>query len=324
MLSLSSLRDSFLAGNVRAVAQAISLVEDDAERGAEFLSLLGNPTANPRIIGVTGPPGAGKSTLTAKIAQALLARGEKVALLLIDPSSPFSGGAILGDRIRMHDLSGREGVYIRSISTRGSLGGLSAATSRVLRLLQYCHFSSVIVETVGTGQAETDVVETVDAVVVVAVPGLGDDIQAIKAGIMEIADVFVVNKADRDGADRTKLQIEAMLGLQDGRQVHTPPVLTTVATSGKGIKEVVQALDEFFSHLERSGEILLRRQRRMRKEFSGYVGQLLLADFNKWKSSQAQVSISEHLAEDAEIYGLAKQLAFQYLRERMEGYAKKN
>jgi len=324
MFSLSRLRDSFLKGNVRAIAQGISLVEDDADRGAEFLSLLGNPTANPRIIGVTGPPGAGKSTLTAKIALALLARGEKVALLLIDPSSPFSGGAILGDRIRMHDLSGHEGVYIRSLSTRGSLGGLSAATSRVLRLLQHCHFSTVIVETVGTGQAETDVVESVDAVVVVAVPGLGDDIQALKAGIMEIADVFVVNKADRDGADRARLQIEAMLGLQEGRRAHLPRVLTTVATSGLGVSEVIQALDEFFAYLESSGEIAVRRKRRMRKEFSVYVSQLLLADFTNWSEHLEQVVLSDIVANNTEIYGLAKRLTSQYLRERMKGYAEKD
>ncbi|MBS3938882.1 MAG: methylmalonyl Co-A mutase-associated GTPase MeaB [Peptococcaceae bacterium] len=324
MLCLDNLRERFLQGNMRALAQSISLVEDNPELGAKLFSLLGQPQGNPRIIGVTGPPGAGKSTLTAKLALALLARGERVALLLIDPSSPFSGGAILGDRIRMHELSGLSDVYIRSLSTRGSLGGLSAATARVLRLLQHGNFSTIILETVGTGQAETDVVMAVDAVVVVAVPGLGDDIQAMKAGIMEIADVFVVNKADRDGADRTKLQIEAMLGMQEGRRVHPIQVLPTIATTGYGVAELTQALDDHFAYVEQSGELARRREKRWHKEFSAYVANILLGDFFSWANRQDIGIMANAEWGEIEVYGLAKKATAQYFTERMKRHVEED
>ena len=223
--------------DIRALAQAISLVEDGEEEAAQLLSALSSRKGHSRIIGITGPPGAGKSTLTAQFAKQLLDRGETVGMLLIDPSSPFTGGAILGDRIRMTALSGRSGLYIRSLGSRGSLGGLSAVTAQAIELLDFFGFQNIIVETVGTGQAETDIVETVDTVVVLAVPGMGDDIQAMKAGIMEIADVFVVNKADRDGAERTARQIEATLemGKRAGHPVPPVPVYCCCQqTGGRG------------------------------------------------------------------------------------------
>ena len=313
-----------MSGETRALAQSISLVEDSAVAAATFLRPLGAPMTLPRIVGVTGPPGAGKSTLTARLALSLLERGEKVALLLIDPSSPFSGGAILGDRIRMHDLAGRTEVFIRSLSSRGSLGGLSTAAIRVLRLLEYCDFSTIILETVGTGQAETDVVEAVDTVVVVAVPGLGDDIQAMKAGIMEIADIFVVNKADREGAERTARQIEAMLGLQEGKQRLPVPVVQTVATTGQGISELLQALDRHTAYLTTSMELKIRREKRWQKEFDAYVKSLLVDDFLVWARGSTEEVAPLVPRGASDIYSLAEQLVAKYYAERTRRDAEEN
>jgi len=313
-----------LSGEMRALAQGISLVEDSAGEAAKFLRSLGAPMSLPRVVGVTGPPGAGKSTLTAQLALSLLERGEKVALLLIDPSSPFSGGAILGDRIRMHDLAGRKDVFIRSLSSRGSLGGLSAAAIRVLRLLEHCNFTTIILETVGTGQAETDVVEAVDTVVVVAVPGLGDDIQAMKAGIMEIADIFVVNKADREGADRTARQIEAMLGLQEGKQRLPVPVVQTVAVTGQGISELVQALERHTAYLTTSRELEVRREKRWLKEFDAYVKSLLVEDFSVWARGTKEGNDPPLPRGVSDIYSLAEQVVAKYYAERMRRDAEEN
>jgi LAO/AO transport system kinase len=269
----------FASRDIRALAQAISLVEDDEEAASELLAALAPDSGGARILGITGPPGAGKSTLTAQLAQQLLDRGETVGMLLIDPSSPFTGGAILGDRIRMHDLSGKKGLYIRSLASRGSLGGLSKATSQSIRLLDSFGFSTIIVETVGTGQAETDVVETVDTVVVVAVPGLGDDIQAMKAGIMEIADVFVVNKADREGADRTVRQIKASLDFQrEEGSAYIPPVLSTVASTGQGVATLINAIDQHTEFLRVSGQLRVRREQRARRELLNYLVGLFTRD----------------------------------------------
>ena len=313
-----------MSGETRALAQSISLVEDSAQEAAKFLRSLGAPLKLPRVVGVTGPPGAGKSTLTARLALSLLERGEKVALLLIDPASPFSGGAILGDRIRMHDLAGRTDVFIRSLSSRGSLGGLSAAAIRVLRLLEYCDFSTIILETVGTGQAETDVVEAVDTVIVVAVPGLGDDVQAMKAGIMEIADIFVVNKADREGAERTARQIGAMLSLQERKQLLPVPVVQTVATTGQGISELLQALDKHTAYLTTSQELEVRREKRLQKEFDAYVKSLLMDNFLVWARGTKEEVTPHGRHGAAEIYERAEQLVAEYYAERTGRNAEEN
>lgn len=318
MSQINGLVERFLRGDVRALARSISLVEDGVEGASGLLAALSARPAHARIIGITGPPGAGKSTLTSKLAGILLDRGEKVGLLLIDPSSPFSGGAILGDRIRMQELSGREGLYIRSLGSRGSLGGLSQATARVLRLLDCFGFDTIIIETVGTGQAETDVVETVDSVVVVAVPGLGDDIQAMKAGIMEIADVFVVNKADRDGADRTLRQIEVSLEMTEARSsTYKVPVLATVASNGQGVGEVVAALDRHYQHLVSSGELQQRRRQRVHKELLGYVTKILTGDFLAWAGESITEMLPRLLQGESDIYAFGHDLTRRYYIERM-------
>lgn len=254
---------ALLARSPRGVAQAISLVEDDGAGRAELMRRIYPRTGRARILGVTGPPGAGKSTLVDRLAQECRRRGETVGILCVDPTSPFTGGALLGDRIRMQGIATDPGVFIRSMATRGALGGLARATRDAADLLDAAGFDWVLVETVGVGQGEVDVVETVDSVVVVTVPGLGDDIQAIKAGILEIADVFVINKADRDGADRAQRDLELMLSL-GGPRAWTPPILRTVASRGEGVAELLGAVERHRAFLEAGGGLDERRRGQLR------------------------------------------------------------
>ena len=251
-----------LAGNPRAVGRAITRVER-GDGVADLLKRIFPRTGAARVIGITGPPGAGKSTLVTQITRALRSAGESVGIVAIDPSSPFSGGAILGDRIRMSELDSDPGVFIRSMATRGALGGLSRATNDAVDVLDAAGFSIVIIETVGVGQDEVDVVRAADSVAVVIPPGLGDDIQALKAGILEIADLFVVNKADREGADRTVAELKMNLDFS-APEGWRAPVLKTVATRNEGIDAVVAELDRHRRHLAEAGEARERRLRRSR------------------------------------------------------------
>jgi len=251
-----------LAGNPRAVGRAITRVER-GDGVAELLKSIFPRTGAARVVGVTGPPGAGKSTLVTQITRALRSAGERVGIVAIDPSSPFSGGAILGDRIRMSELDSDPGVFIRSMATRGALGGLSRATNDAVDVLDAAGFSIVIIETVGVGQDEVDVVRAADSVAVVIPPGLGDDIQALKAGILEIADLFIVNKADREGADRTVAELKMNLDFS-APEGWRAPVLKAVATRNEGIDAIVAALDLHRRHLAEAGEARERRLRRSR------------------------------------------------------------
>src|SRR5688572_777440 len=242
MTDLEALAAGIRAGQYRALAKAISLVERDDPQSARLLADIYPETGKARVLGITGSPGSGKSTLVAAIARFMRARDKRVGIIAVDPTSPFTGGAILGDRIRMTDLYTDKGVFIRSMATRGFLGGLARATNDVVDVLDASGFDLVLVETVGVGQDEVEVVRTVQTNIVVLVPGMGDDIQAIKAGIMEIGDIFVVNKADRPGADKTVTEIQMMMSLVEEHGEWIPPIVKTVASRNEGVGELDAAV----------------------------------------------------------------------------------
>jgi LAO/AO transport system kinase len=237
--------DKLFAGDIRTIARAITKIENGTKGAAELMKAVFPKTGRATVIGVTGAPGAGKSSLVDKLALYYKNKGERIGIICIDPSSPFSGGAILGDRIRMATLGLEKNVFIRSMATRGNLGGLSRATVDAVSILDAAGFDKVIVETVGVGQDEVEIVKAADVSIVVLVPGMGDDIQAIKAGIMEIGDVFVINKADREGVLRTQKELEALLSLAHRPDMWNPPIVRTVATENKGIEDLAAAIESY-------------------------------------------------------------------------------
>ena len=255
-----------LAGDRRALARLISFVEDDGPQAHRALALLHPHSGHAHIIGVTGAPGTGKSTLVNELAKGLRAQGRTVGIVAVDPTSPFTGGALLGDRVRMRDLAGDPGIFIRSMATRGSLGGLAQATGDVVKVLDAVGFAVVLVETVGVGQAEVDIARTAHTTVVVEAPGLGDEVQALKAGLLEIADLLVVNKADRPGAAQTARALEAMLDLGRSDNGWRPPVLQTVALDGTGVDAALEAIAAHRAYLQESGQWARRERERARAD----------------------------------------------------------
>lgn len=258
VLAIDRWAEQVRVGDVRAVSRAITAIENHAPEAEELLRLLFPQTGQAYLTGVTGAPGTGKSTLVDRLAAFHRKNHEQVGVIAVDPTSPYSGGAILGDRIRMQGHAGDSGTFIRSMATRGFLGGLARATAEVALLLDAAGKRHVLIETVGVGQDEVDIVRLADCVLVVMVPGLGDDIQNMKAGLMEIGDIFVLNKADREGADRLEQQLLAMLSLVMPRDGWHPPVIRTIATENKGIEELAAAVKKFEKHFETSGERKLK------------------------------------------------------------------
>lgn len=272
----AALLEGVLKGDVRAVARAITLVEDGRPEAAPLLAALFPHAGRAAVLGVTGPPGSGKSTLVDRITTHLRREGKTVGIIAVDPTSPYSGGAILGDRIRMQSHALDDGVFIRSMATRGHLGGLAAATGHVLTVLSASGKDVIVVETVGVGQDEVEIVATADVSLVVLVPGQGDEVQALKAGIMEIADIFVVNKADREGVERVIAEIQSMLSMGP-HDAERPPIVKTVATLDEGIAELMAAVEAFRTRAEASGLLQAKQRSHLQQQFEQMLRDRLLA-----------------------------------------------
>ena len=346
-MSSDRLIEDFNAAKPAALARVVSIVENHRDGFEQILGSLHSRTGRARRIGLTGPPGAGKSTITALLVKNFRDQGLKVGVIAVDPTSPFTGGALLGDRVRMENVALDPGVFIRSMATRGSLGGLAAATREVADVLDAFGFDILLIETVGVGQSELDVARTADSTVLVLVPESGDSIQTLKAGVMEVADIFVFNKADRPGAERLRNDVELMLGLRKGvsfgnmpahhgvdlKRVNparvareaaavanpiawTPPVLSAVATKQEGIAEIVAALDRHFAYLQQSGTLRTRRRERLRERVMDVV-ERKVSD-RLWKDSRTLAWLDEQLPSVEEGTATPFAVADKLLRQSAE------
>jgi LAO/AO transport system kinase len=293
----SSLISSLRSGDPRALARAISIVENRQPGFSDLLKALFPHTGHARILGLTGAPGAGKSTLVDQLAKHYRKENQTVGIIAVDPTSPYTGGAILGDRIRMQDHHADPGIFIRSMATRGSLGGLARTTADVTTVLDASGRDRILIETVGVGQDEVDIVRLADITIVILVPGMGDDVQTIKAGIMEIADIFVINKSDRDGAERVEREIRAMQSLDIRKDGWTPPIVKTVATEGTGTKELAAAIADYEAYLESGNRLFEKNVENWRERLVEMLRDAMLEE------ARAQIegpSLDRYAAEIAE------------------------
>jgi LAO/AO transport system kinase len=311
----SSLISSLRSGDPRALARAISIVENRQPGFSELLKEIFPHTGHARVLGLTGAPGAGKSTLVDQFAKHYRKENETVGIIAVDPTSPYTGGAILGDRIRMQDHHADPGIFIRSMATRGSLGGLARTTADVTTVLDASGRDRILIETVGVGQDEIDIVRLADITVVILVPGMGDDVQTIKAGIMEIADIFVINKSDRDGAERVEREIRAMQSLDIRKDSWTPPIIKTIATEGAGTKELAAAIADYEGYLNKGNLLFQKNVENWRERLVEMLRDAMLEE------ARAQIegpSLDRYAAEIAE----HKRDPYSLVEEILKGAAK--
>jgi LAO/AO transport system kinase len=314
----AALVEHALAGNRRAIGRILTWVENARPEGIEALRLLYPRTGHARIVGVTGAPGSGKSTLVNRLALEERKRGRSVGIVAVDPSSPISGGAVLGDRVRMEELFGDPEIFVRSMASRDALGGLAETTGQVISVLDAVGKDIVIVETVGVGQAEVDIVQEAHTTIVVVIPGMGDDIQAMKAGLMEIADLFVVNKADRPGADNVAAQIRQMLSLAPASAARRPLILKTEATTGKGVAELVTAIDEHWTYLNEERRLDRYQNERARRQVLALARDTLSARLERLSTDDPSVArLIEDVADKrVDPYSAAEQVLEKYFPVR--------
>lgn len=297
--------DGVLKKDKRSIAKAITLVESEPEKAFDLLKKIYRFTGKALVLGVTGPPGAGKSTLICQLAKRLRKKDKTVGILAVDPTSPFTGGAILGDRIRMQELTKDEGVYIRSMGTRGRLGGLAQACFDAVKILDAAGMDYIIVETVGVGQSEVDIISLADIIILVLVPGMGDEVQVIKAGIMEIGDIFVVNKADLDGADRLVSQIKMNLELSHAKNSFIPPILKTIAHTAFGIEELELAINQVYNILIGTNMFYGRRKDHLKQELQELVHEIYIDKIKNRFSAELEVFAEKILIRETDPYSAA-------------------
>lgn len=313
---MNSLAKKLLDGNRRALARVLTRVENGQAEGQALLADLFPYSGKAHIIGFTGAPGTGKSTLVNAITREFRGRGKRVGIIAVDPTSPFSGGAVLGDRIRMSEHSGDKDVFIRSMASRGTLGGLSRATSDAVTVMDAAGFDYVLVETVGAGQSEVEIAKEAHTTVVIEVPGLGDEVQAIKAGLLEIADIFAVNKADHPQANRTAQSLRMMLNIANHEYAWKPPIIKTVALTGEGVDKLADELIRHRSQLQESGELIKRQRQRAADEFYRIVQALLFQRLLAQAGSRYDDVIARIAARDIDPYTAADEL-IETLKEQL-------